>query len=128
MPRTTCARQRALKRLGICLFNKQRTNNQTRQLLASTLQQAYNLFGRCLFNRWSIPTVKEVCSPVNTRVTGSKVGSIRSGDLGPGARSMPGAGDRKDSIPPQPAHGTVSRGSEPEPPLRETTKVVGPES
>jgi hypothetical protein len=66
---------------------------------------------------------KEVCSPVSQ--PGSKVGSGQP--LSPGARSMPGAGDRRGSVPPQPSHGTVSRGAEPEPPLRETTKVVGPE-
>jgi hypothetical protein len=66
---------------------------------------------------------KEVCSPVSR--PGSKVGSGQP--LSPGARSMPGAGDRRDSVSPEPSHGTVSRGAEPEPPLRETTKVVGPE-
>jgi hypothetical protein len=51
----------------------------------------------------------EVCSPVTRK--GSKVGSNQP--MSPGARSMPGAGDRRDSVPPQ--HGTVSRGAEPEP-------------
>ena len=36
--------------------------------------------------------VTEVRSPVSR--PGSKIGSIRSGDLSPGARSMPSAGDR----------------------------------
>jgi hypothetical protein len=67
--------------------------------------------------------VKIVESPVTRK--GSKVGSNQP--MSPGARSMPGAGDRRDSVPAQPAPGTVSRGAEPEPPLRETTKVVGPE-
>ena len=64
----------------------------------------------------------EVCSPVTRK--GSKVGSGQP--LSPGARSMPGGGD---SVPPQSTHrgGTVSRGAEPEPPLRETTRVTGPE-
>ena len=66
---------------------------------------------------------KEVCSPVSR--PGSKVGSGQP--MSPGACSMPGAGDRRDSVLQRPAHGTVSRGAEPEPPLRETTKVVGPE-
>jgi hypothetical protein len=68
--------------------------------------------------------VKEVCSPV-TR-PGSKVGSGQP--MSPGARSMPGAGDRKDSVSPQPAHGKTGRHSaEPEPPLHQLTKVIGPE-
>ena len=66
---------------------------------------------------------KEVCSPIN--VKGGKTSGNIPGSS-PGANSMPGAGDRRD-VPAQPAHGTVSRGAEPEPPLRETTKVVGPE-
>jgi hypothetical protein len=57
----------------------------------------------------------EVCSPVSR--SGSKVGSGQP--MSPGARCMPGADDRKDSVQPQRA--------EPEPPLRETAKVVGPE-
>jgi len=41
---------------------------------------------------------------------------------------MPGAGDRKDSVSPQPAHGKTGRHSaEPEPPLHQLTKVIGPE-
>jgi hypothetical protein len=69
----------------------------------------------------------EVCSPITRK------GSNASGNIpgsSPGARSMPGAsGGAGDSVPPQPSHGPASRHSaEPEPPLREPTKVVGPEN
>ena len=66
----------------------------------------------------------EVCSPIS-RKGGKTSGNIPG--FSPGARSMPGAGDRRDSVPPQPPHGTVSRGAEPELPLRETTRLLGPE-
>jgi hypothetical protein len=65
--------------------------------------------------------VKEVCSPIN--VKGGKTSGNIPGSS-PGAFSNPSRGDRKDSIPPQPAHGT-SRHSE-EPKVGEV-KVTGPE-
>jgi len=47
---------------------------------------------------------REVNSPVNTRYTGSKVGSISGKPLSPGARSDPGreGGPRFDNVQPEP--------------------------
>jgi hypothetical protein len=58
--------------------------------------------------------VKEVCSPVNTSHTSSKLSNKMP--LSPGARSSP---SRRDSVPGQPSGGQVSRGSnkDPEPSL-----------
>jgi len=81
------------------------------------------MFGSYMFGVMIMP-IKEVCSPINVKA-GKTSGNISG--FSPGARSMPGAGERKDSVPPQPSDRMVSRGSEREPPLRESTKVVGPE-
>jgi hypothetical protein len=67
--------------------------------------------------------VKEVCSPIN--VKGGKTSGNIPGSS-PGAFSMP-HGDRKDSVPPQPVHGTRSAMAEETSPLEPRTKVTGPE-
>jgi hypothetical protein len=57
--------------------------------------------------------VKEICSPVNTSHTSSKLSNKMP--LSPGARSNP---MRRDSVPGQPGGGMVSLGSkDPEPSL-----------
>jgi len=67
--------------------------------------------------------ISEVVSPISRK--GSKVGSGQP--LSPGARSAPG--QRGDSVPPQPTHGTTRHvAPHAEPPFSgATTTVVGPE-
>jgi hypothetical protein len=55
--------------------------------------------------------ISEVCSPVTRK--GSKVASGQP--LTPGARSNPSRGPQMDSVPPQPAHGRVSKDQQQEP-------------
>ena len=68
---------------------------------------------------------REVCSPVNTRNTGSKLrGNIRG--FSPGAKSDPGrvGGPRFDNVPAQPSHARVSLSSNAQEPAEVT--IVGP--
>jgi hypothetical protein len=80
---------------------------------------------------WSIPMPeREVNSPVNTRYTGSKVGSIGSKPLSPGARSDPGRveGPKFDAVPTSQLRTTrAAHQEEPPIPPSSTTVTVGPE-
>jgi hypothetical protein len=69
---------------------------------------------------------KDVNSPVNTRNTSSKVGSIPPGDFSPGARSDPGRpnGPKFDSVPAQASNARVGRNTEEPAELR----IHGPEA
>ena len=72
---------------------------------------------------------REVNSPVNTRYTGSKVGSISGQPLSPGARSDPShaGGPKFDSVPPRRPARTATHQEEPPIPPSSTTVPVGPE-
>jgi len=71
---------------------------------------------------------REVNSPVNTRYSGSKVGSIAGTPLSPGARSDPGRaeGPKFDAVPTSQLRTTCAAHQE-EPPIPSSTPVtIGP--
>jgi hypothetical protein len=99
-----------------------------RKLLLFLLAYNRSMLSTRALNLWRIPMpIKDVVSPVSRK--GSRVGSVASQPLSPGARSAPGRGDQTETPAAEPQLQRRDRAAtHQEPPMPSSTPVtIGPE-